>query len=227
MYQYIFLLVISLLLAQPSQSFGEPVVNGSKYLLSSEETGGNYCLGCGAANVPNNDQLCSMVVLSGSQHDGWIMNTYPGTEKSWQLIKHGTDGINLALDIYTAGGILTFGAQTGQKVLANTDTDWSNNLSQLWTLSLQADGSYFLANNAIQGQLDVDSGITPFLNQQVDSSLTGQYWFFRLVEPQTTTTVFTTSTQTVNSFASSTTTVTITVCPSRVREESSSQDSKL
>jgi hypothetical protein len=54
------------------------------------------------------------------------------------------------------------------------------------------------------GALDVDitdNLYTPFVNGKVGSGLSGQYWYFRSVYPQTTLTSTSTSVVTVNSYA--------------------------
>jgi hypothetical protein len=206
MSRYTPLLLACLLLARPSQSFSDPTFIGSKYLISSEATG-DY-LTCGT------DTLCSMQPLSGAHEtDGWTMLS---TDSYWQFI--GNDG-SWALDVQNS--VQSFQQQTGEKVFANTETDVEPNLDQgqLWSLIPWPDGSYQLQNIGwSNGALDVDEGVTPFVNTvNSDSSLTGQYWYFLSVQPQVTTTVFTTSTQTVNTLAATTVTVTTTVCPNKVR----------
>jgi hypothetical protein len=193
-----------MLLARPTQSYSDPTYIGSKYLITSEATG-DY-LTCGT------DTACSMLDISGAQEiDGW---KFLSTDSYWQFI--GNDG-SWALDVQDVPQ--SFHQQTGEKVFANIDTDVEGNSgrAQLWNLISWPDGSYQVQNTVFENSaLDVD-GQTPFVNTDGgNSSLSGQYWYFRSVEPQVTTTVFTTSTQTVNTLAVSTVTVTTTVCPNKV-----------
>lgn len=206
MTRYTALLLASMLLARPSRSFPDPVSSGSEYLITSEAT--SYYLACGT------DTLCSNQPVSGAAElDGWIVNSIGSY---WQFIGH--DGI-WALGVQNE--VQKFFQQTGEKVFANTDTDVTSgqHQAQLWALHSWPDGSYQIQNvHWNNGALDVNNSVTPFVNVvNDDPSLSGQYWWFLSVQPQVTTTVFTTITQTVNSLAASTVTATTTVCPNKVR----------
>lgn len=197
-------LFTSLLLAPQVFSFSDPISNGGKYILTSEATGNSSYLGCG------DDQLCSIIALSSAQeHDGWTTSQVHGS--SWQfLIRDGT----WSMDVINTTS--NFSAASGEKIFANTNT--AGGTSQLWDLVSQSDGAYELYNVFWKGALDVSGGDTPFVNGDVrpNGDLKGQYWTFRSVYPQVTTTILTTVTETVNPSASSTVTVTTTVCPQKV-----------
>jgi hypothetical protein len=196
-------LFTSLLVARPALTFSDPISTNGKYILTSEETGNSSYLGCG------DDQLCSIISLSSAQeHDAWVANEQQGA--TWQfLIRDGT----WALDVESS--TTNFSAATGEKIFANPNT--AGGTSQLWELVSQNDGAYELYNVQWKGALDVD-GTTPFVNEdaELNGNLKGQYWTFRSVYPQVTTTIVTTVTSTLNPLASSTVTVTSTVCPQKV-----------
>jgi hypothetical protein len=208
MRKYVALLLICMLQARPGRSFEDPISNGNKYLMSSENPGQVYYLGCG------DDMKCSMVPLVGAQeHDGWTAVEISGA--SWQfLIRDGS----WALDVRDT--TQTFSQTTGNEIYGNPNVD-TQLTSQLWTLEDQSDGTYQLDSMwKSPGALDVDitdNLYTPFANGKVGSDLSGQYWYFRSVYPQTTLTSTSTSVVTVNSYAGSTVTVTTTICPNKVR----------
>jgi len=212
---YLAFLFSSLLLARPVLSFSDPISNGNKYILSSEVTGNASYLGCG------DDQLCSMIELSAAQeHDGWTTDLVAGTQ--WQfLIRDGA----WAMDVQTLNQ--SIGATHGEKIFANNNT--AGGQSQLWNLISQSDGAYELNNVKFGGALDVDDNTTPFVNAdaELNGQLKGQYWTFRSVYPQVTTTVQSTTTSTFNAFAGSTVTVTTTVCPKKVCNFPCQHQSKL
>jgi hypothetical protein len=116
----------------------------------------------------------------------------------------------------------TFSAQTGYNVYGNTDMTVSvsgdHHEGQLWSLGALEDGSYQILNlNFLNYALDIDSGVTPFVNSDDSpSSLSGQHWFFWSVYPQFTTTTIATTVVTVNTLAASTVVVTTTICPQKV-----------
>jgi hypothetical protein len=65
MNQYTALLLPFLLLVRPSQSLGDQILFGSKYLMRSEVASDGYYLGCG------DNQLCSMgAIKSAEEYDG-------------------------------------------------------------------------------------------------------------------------------------------------------------
>jgi hypothetical protein len=201
---YLAVLFAGLLLARSGHSFSDPIFTGEKYILTSEVTGNSTYLGCG------DDQLCSIIALASAQeHDGWTADNIAGT--SWQfLIRDGT----WAMDVQSTNQ--TFGATTGEKIFANNNT--AGGKSQLWNLISQSDGAYELNNVQFGGALDVDDNVTRFVNTDAEQNgnLKGQYWTFRSVYPQVTSTIQITTTSTVNIAAASTVMVTTTVCPQKV-----------
>ncbi|KAE9375222.1 hypothetical protein N431DRAFT_463320 [Stipitochalara longipes BDJ] len=200
-------LLSCVLLARPGGSTTDPTIYGGKYLITSEDT--NKFLGCGS------DFLCSMADMSEAVESwGWTRTQNQGYD---QYI--GNDG-TWALDVQSTE--MTFGSQKGYKVFANTDMSVTvgnpgSQQGQLWTLYAWPDGSYQIQNLNFDGYaLDVDSGVTPFVNSvDDDNTLRGQYWFLWSVYPQFTTTTISTTVVTVNTLAASTVTVTTTVCPQK------------
>jgi hypothetical protein len=201
---YIALLFASLLLARPGLSFSDPIFTGHKYILTSEVTGNSTYLGCG------DDGLCSIIALKSAQeHDAWTTDLIAGVQWSF-FIRDGT----WAMDVQSLNQ--TIGAAKGQKIFANNNT--AGGQSQLWNLLSQSDGGYELNNVKFGGALDVDNNVTPFVNAnaQRNGNLKGQYWTFRSVYPQVTTTIKETTFATINAFAGSTVVVTTTICPQKV-----------
>lgn len=199
---FITFLFAGLLLAHPVLSFSDPIFTGNKYILTSEVTGNSTYLGCG------DDGLCSIIALASAQeHDGWEADLVEGIQ--WQFFIR--DGA-WAMDVQDVNS--TFGAAKGRKIFANNITT-GNSQSQVWNLISQSDGGYELNNVKFGGALDVDSNVTPFVNADIEHNgpLKGQYWTFRSIYPQVTTTIKSTTTATFNAAALSTVTVTSTVCP--------------
>lgn len=207
MKRHVALLLACILQARLGRSYEDPIYDGEKYLMSSKNTGSDYYLGCG------DDMKCSMVSLvNAHEYDGWTVKHISDVTYQF-LIRDGS----WALDV-VGSTTQAFGNTEGNPIFANADINSYTSLrAQLWVLTSQSDGTYRLDNVwKNPGALDVDQGVTPFVNENVGSGFNGQYWFFRSVFPQTTTTFVSTSIVTVNSYASSTVTVTTTMCPATV-----------
>jgi hypothetical protein len=193
MNHYASLLFLLMVLTRTVQCLPDPIINGSKYLMSASITGDGYYLGCG------DDYQCSILPISGAEeHDGWTIHVVDSTFRL-----HIRDDL-WALAVQS-NGVAIF----GDTVLTDS------NAGEIWNLWGWPDGTYQLYNGFWNKSLDVEN-VTLFMNSDANVNLMGQHWYFRSVEPQVTVTSTITSTYTVNNEANSTTTVTVTTCLGKV-----------